>query len=88
MAFFSLNQNRYGKTRRIRSLPSSVNVGTLIFGLILVYILITLLLYLTQKHIAGYEVVEGTISGIPPTALATTGTPLAKLSEMTTGAFS
>lgn len=63
MAFFSFNQNRYGKTRRIRSLPSSVNVGTLIFGLILVYILITLLLYLTQKHIAGYEVVEGTISG-------------------------
>ena len=33
------------------------------FGLILVYILITLFLYLTQKHIAGYEVVEGTISG-------------------------
>ena len=33
------------------------------FGLILVYIIITLLLYLTQKHIAGYEVVEGTISG-------------------------
>ncbi len=40
-----------------------MNVGTLIFGLILIYILITLLLYLTQKHIAGYEVVEGTISG-------------------------
>ena len=40
-----------------------MNVGTLIFGLILVYIIITLILYLTQKHIAGYEVVEGTISG-------------------------
>ena len=40
-----------------------MNVGTLIFGLILVYIVITLILYLTQKHIAGYEVVEGTISG-------------------------
>jgi hypothetical protein len=48
---------------KIRNLPTSINVGTLMFGLILVYIIITLLLYLTQKHIAGYEVVEGTISG-------------------------
>lgn len=40
-----------------------MNVGTLLFGLILIYIIITLFLYLTQKHIAGYEVVEGTISG-------------------------
>ncbi len=38
-------------------------MGTLVFGLILVYIIITLILYLTQKKIAGYEVVEGTISG-------------------------
>ena len=42
---------------------SSLNVGTLLFGLILVYILITLIFYLTQEHVTGYEVVRGTISG-------------------------
>ena len=63
MSFFPWNQNQYSRTGKVRSIPTSVNVGTLIFGLILVYIIITLILYLTQKHIAGYEVVEGTISG-------------------------
>ena len=63
MAFFPWRRQQYRRSDKIRSLPTSVNVGTLIFGLILIYILITLLLYLTQKHIAGYEVVEGTISG-------------------------
>ena len=63
MAFFSRNSHSYRRSDKIRSIPTSVNVGTLIFGLILVYIMITLFLYLTQKHIAGYEVVEGTISG-------------------------
>ena len=63
MSFFPWNQNQYSRSGKVRSIPTSVNVGTLIFGLILVYIIITLILYLTQKHIAGYEVVEGTISG-------------------------
>ena len=63
MSFFPWNRNQYRRSGKIRSIPTSVNVGTLIFGLILVYIIITLILYLTQKHIAGYEVVEGTISG-------------------------
>ena len=62
MAFFWGNRN-YRRSDKIRSIPTFVNVGTLLFGLILIYIIITLLLYLTQKHIAGYEVVEGTISG-------------------------
>ena len=62
MAFFWNNRN-YRKSDKIRNIPTFVNVGTLLFGLILIYILITLILYLTQKHVAGYEVVEGTISG-------------------------
>lgn len=45
------------------NIPASLNVGTLVFGMIFIYILITLVLYLTQKKVAGYEVVEGTISG-------------------------
>ena len=57
------NRNRFRRSDKVRSIPTSVNVGTLMFGLILIYIIITLILYLTQKHVAGYEVVEGTISG-------------------------
>ena len=56
MAFFPWNKNHYQRNDKIRSIPTSVNVGTLIFGLILVYIIITLILYLTQKHIAGYAI--------------------------------
>ncbi len=46
-----------------REVPSGLNIGTLLFGTILIYILITLILYLTSEHITSYEVVEGTISG-------------------------
>lgn len=63
MAAFWNNQSPYKRSDKVRRIPVSLNVGTLMFGLILIYILITLLLYLTQKHVAGYEVVEGTISG-------------------------
>jgi len=56
------NQNS-GKIVRIPTFLSSLNIGTLLFGTILIYIFITLILYLTQKHITIYEVVEGTISG-------------------------
>ena len=62
MAFFWRN-NQVRRSDKVRGIPTSVNVGTLMFGLILVYIIITLFLYLTQKHVASYEVVEGTISG-------------------------
>ncbi len=62
LSIFSRNR-RYKDPDKITRLPSSLNVGTMVFGLILIYIIITLILYLTQKRIAGYEVVEGTISG-------------------------
>ena len=65
MALFPFgNQNRRsGKVVPIPRFFSALNVGTLLFGLILVYILITLIFYLTQEHVTGYEVVRGTISG-------------------------
>ncbi len=62
MSIFHRN-NRFKKSDKIVGIPASFNVGTLVFGMIFIYILITLFLYLTQKRIAGYEVVEGTISG-------------------------
>ncbi len=39
-----------------------VNIGTVIFGMIAVYLLITLLLYLTATHITSYQVKVGPLS--------------------------
>lgn len=63
MAFFSEDKFHFRRSGKVRNIPTSVNVATLMFGLIFVYIMITLFLYLTQKHVASYEVVQGTISG-------------------------
>ncbi len=46
-----------------KNVPYGLNIGTLLFGTILIYLLITLILYLTTEHVTSYEVVEGTISG-------------------------
>ena len=66
--FLRKKQNSDQKARRatVDRFPtflSSLNIGTLLFGTILIYILITLVVYLTQEHTTSYEVVSGTISG-------------------------
>lgn len=38
-----------------------LNIGIIIFGIIFVYLLVTIILYLTRKHVTIYEVREGTI---------------------------
>lgn len=38
-----------------------LNIGVIIFGIIFVYLLVTIVLYLTRKHVTIYEVREGTI---------------------------
>ena len=40
-----------------------LNIGTILFGAIFIYMVITLFSYLTAKHTASYEVTTGTISG-------------------------
>ncbi len=42
---------------------SWLNIGTILFGAIFLYMVITLINYLTATHITSYEVVSGTISG-------------------------
>ncbi len=42
--------------------PVNFNLGTAIFGVILVYILVILYFYATSKHISGYEVKEGSLA--------------------------
>ncbi|MDY2812940.1 MAG: HlyD family efflux transporter periplasmic adaptor subunit [Dorea sp.] len=38
-----------------------MNIGIAIYGVILIYLIVTVLLYLTGKHISAYEVREGSI---------------------------
>ncbi|MDD3795212.1 MAG: HlyD family efflux transporter periplasmic adaptor subunit [Lachnospiraceae bacterium] len=42
---------------------SSVNIGTIIFGIIFVYMIICIVMYITTKHTTSYEVMAGAISG-------------------------
>lgn len=39
------------------------NIGTLLFGTIFIYMIISLFMYLTEKHVTAYEVMKGTITG-------------------------
>ena len=42
---------------------SFFNVGTLLFGTVFIYMVIFVIMYLTETHITSYEVVSGTLSG-------------------------
>ena len=37
------------------------NIGLVIFGVIFVYLTVTILMYLTENHVSAYEVREGSI---------------------------
>ena len=39
----------------------NINIGVIIFGVIFIYLIVTVLLYLTSKHVSAYEVREGSI---------------------------
>lgn len=39
----------------------NINIGVIIFGVIFVYLLVTVLMYATAKHVSSYEVREGSI---------------------------
>ncbi len=42
---------------------SFFNIGTLLFGTVFIYMVITAFMYLTEKHVTPYEVMKGTITG-------------------------
>ena len=50
------------KITRFRS-ASWINIGTILFGAIFIYMIITVVIYLTARHITSYEVTRGSISG-------------------------
>lgn len=42
---------------------SFFNIGTLLFGTIFIYMLISVFMYMTETHVTAYEVKKGTITG-------------------------
>ena len=42
---------------------SFFNIGTLLFGTLFIYMIISTFMYLTEKHVTAYEVRKGTITG-------------------------
>ena len=50
-----------GRVKKYRK-PLNINIGLIIFGIIFLYILICVFLYMTSKHVVGYEVRMGTLS--------------------------
>ncbi len=54
------NQKRKFSLKRINI---HMNIGTVIFGIIFIYLIITLILFATKKHIETYQVIAGPLSG-------------------------
>ncbi|MCD8346466.1 MAG: hypothetical protein LUD16_00700 [Lachnospiraceae bacterium] len=53
------NRKKITKYRR----HSFFNIGTLLFTLVFLYMVIMMVMYLTQTHITSYEVVKGSLTG-------------------------
>ncbi|MCD7716566.1 MAG: hypothetical protein LUG56_06365 [Lachnospiraceae bacterium] len=53
------NRNKITKYRRY----SFFNIGTLLFSLVFLYMIIMMVMYLTQTHVTSYEVTKGTLTG-------------------------
>ena len=54
-------KKRNGKVVRYRR-PLKINIGMIVFGIILLYLIFNVFFYLTKKHISVYEVQQGTIA--------------------------
>lgn len=53
-------KKKNGKVVKYRR-PLKINIGMIVFGIILLYLLFNVFFYLTKKHISVYEVQQGTI---------------------------
>lgn len=54
-------KKRNGKLVKYRK-PLKINIGIIIFGIILLYLMFNVFFYLTKEHISVYEVQQGTIA--------------------------
>lgn len=53
-------KKKNGKVVKYRR-PLKINIGMIVFGIILLYLIFNIFFYLTKKHISVYEVQQGTI---------------------------
>lgn len=58
----SLNRKKNNKIVKYRNGPV-LNIGTVLFGVIFVYMIICLVMYVTTDHITAYEVTAGPLAG-------------------------
>lgn len=56
-----MQENKEKRTGLIRSL-FTINIGTIIFGAILIYILISVFIYATTRHVTTYQVTSGPLA--------------------------
>lgn len=56
-----MEQNGNNKITKYRK-PLNLNIGMIIFAVILIYVLICVFMYFTQKHIEGHQVKMGSLS--------------------------
>lgn len=56
-----MEQNRNNKIVKYRK-PLNINIGMVIFTVILIYIIICVFMYFTQKHVEGHQVTVGSLS--------------------------
>ncbi len=56
-------ENKSGKKITKYHKYSFFNIGTLLFGTVFIYMVISAFMYLTEKHVTAYEVMKGTITG-------------------------
>lgn len=53
--------NKQSSNIKVYQKKKHLNIGIIIFGVIFIYLVVTVLMYLTEKHISVYEVREGSI---------------------------
>lgn len=53
--------NNHSSNIKVYQKKKHLNIGIIIFGVIFIYLIVTVLMYLTEKHISVYEVREGSI---------------------------
>ena len=48
--------NKQSSNIKVYQKKKHLNIGIIIFGVIFIYLVVTVLMYLTEKHISVYEV--------------------------------
>jgi len=56
-----LSQKQFKNNVHVYKKKHNINIGSVLFGVILIYLLVTIFAYVTANHVAVYEIQEGSI---------------------------